>query len=128
LLDRAGLNGPQGPRNRSSSKPLKLAGQSDGRSRISCTASGLEAVEEHLQIKTLLRAIDHLSEGNERFDAKLKVLIDDVEHHVEEEEGELFPKVKRQLSDEQLEELGLELEAVKKDFGRKPRARAASSR
>jgi hemerythrin superfamily protein len=88
----------------------------------------LEAVEEHLQIKTLLRAIDQLSEGNERFDAKLKVLIDNVEHHVEEEEGELFPKVKRQLSSKQLEELGLELEAAKKDFGRKPRARAASSR
>jgi hemerythrin-like domain-containing protein len=88
----------------------------------------LEAIEEHLQVKTLLRAIDRLSEGNERFDAKLKVLIDNVEHHVEEEEGELFPKVKRQLSSEQLEELGLELEAAKKDFGRKPRARAASSR
>jgi hemerythrin-like domain-containing protein len=88
----------------------------------------LEAIEEHLQVKTLLRAIDRLSEGNERFDAKLKVLIDNVEHHIEEEEGELFPKVKRQLSSEQLEELGLELEAAKKDFGRKPRARAASSR
>ena len=43
----------------------------------------LEAIEEHLQMKTSLRAIDRLSEGNERFDAKLKVLIDDVEHHVE---------------------------------------------
>jgi hemerythrin-like domain-containing protein len=88
----------------------------------------LEAIEEHLQMKTLLRAIDRLSEGNERFDAKLKVLIDDVEHHVEEEEGELFPKVERRFSSEQLEELGMELEAAKKDFGRKPRARAASSR
>jgi hemerythrin superfamily protein len=88
----------------------------------------LESVEEHLQIKTLLRAIDNLSEGNDRFDAKLKVLIDDVEHHVEEEEGELFPKVERQLSSTQLEELGQELEAAKKDFGKKPRTRAASSR
>jgi hemerythrin-like domain-containing protein len=88
----------------------------------------LEAIEEHLQVKTLLRAIDQLSEGNERFDAKLKVLIDNVEHHVEEEEGELFPKVKRRLSSGQLEEIGQELEAAKKDFGRKPRARAASSR
>jgi hemerythrin-like domain-containing protein len=88
----------------------------------------LEAIEEHLQVKTLLRAIDRLSEGNERFDAKLKVLIDNVEHHVEEEEGELFPKVKRRLSSGQLEEMGLELETAKKDFGRKPRARAASSR
>ena len=88
----------------------------------------LESIEEHLQMKTLLRAIDRLSEGNERLDAKLKVLIDDVEHHIEEEEGELFPKVKRQLSREQLEDMGMELEAAKKDFVRKPRARAASSR
>ncbi len=88
----------------------------------------LEAIEEHLQMKTLLRAIDRLSEGNERFDAKLKVLIDDVEHHIEEEEGELFPKVKRQLSSEQLKDMGLGLEAAKKDFVRTPRARAASSR
>jgi hemerythrin-like domain-containing protein len=88
----------------------------------------LEAIEEHFQMKTLLRAIERFSEGNERFDAKLKVLIDDVEHHVEEEEGELFPKVELQFSSEQLDELGIELEAAKKDFGRKPRARAASSR
>ncbi|NHN20664.1 hemerythrin domain-containing protein, partial [Bacillus amyloliquefaciens] len=42
----------------------------------------LEAVEEHLQVKTLLGAVDRLSDGNERFDAKLKVLMDNVEHHV----------------------------------------------
>jgi iron-sulfur cluster repair protein YtfE (RIC family) len=88
----------------------------------------LEAVEEHLQIKTLLGAVDRLSDGNERFDAKLKVLMDDVEHHVQEEEDELFPQVERQFSREDLEELGQRLEAAKKEFGEKPRARAASSR
>jgi len=88
----------------------------------------LEALEEHLQVKTLLRAIDRLSEGNERFDAKLKVLIDDVEHHVEEEEGELFPKVEAQFSEEDLEEMGMELEAAKKEFTKQSRAKAASSR
>lgn len=87
-----------------------------------------EAVEEHLQVKTLLTAIDQLSKGSERLDAKLKVLMDDVEHHVEEEEGVLFPKVERRLSNEQLEELGLDLEASKKDFVGIPRTRAASSR
>ncbi len=88
----------------------------------------LEAVEEHLQVKTLLGAVDRLSDGNERFDAKLKVLMDNVEHHVEEEEGELFPKVERYFSEEELDELGQRLEAAKKEFGKKPRAKAASSR
>jgi hemerythrin superfamily protein len=88
----------------------------------------LESVEEHLQMKTLLRAIDRLSEGAERFDAKLKVLMDDVEHHVEEEEGELFPKVETRFPGEWLKEMGREIEAAKKGFGRTTRARAATSR
>jgi hemerythrin-like domain-containing protein len=56
------------------------------------------------------------------------VLIDDVEHHVEEEEEALFPRVEKQFSEQQLEELGRELEAAKKEFGKKSKARAASSR
>lgn len=88
----------------------------------------LEAVEEHLQVKTLFRDIDRLSDGNERFDAKLKVLIDNIEHHVEEEEVELFPKVEDQFSETKLEETGMELEAAKKEFTKKSRAKAASSR
>ena len=88
----------------------------------------LEAIEEHLQVKTLLRDISRLADGNERFDAKLKVLIDNVEHHVDEEEGELFPKVEGQLSDEELEEIGVELEAAKKEYAKKSRAKAATSR
>jgi hemerythrin-like domain-containing protein len=90
--------------------------------------TALESAEEHLQMKTLLRAIDRLSEGNERFNAKLKALMDDVEHHVKEEEGELFPKVETRFPGEWLEEMGRELEAAKKDFGRTSRARDASSR
>jgi hemerythrin superfamily protein len=88
----------------------------------------LEAIEEHLQMKTLIRAMDRLSDGNERFDAKLKVLIDNVEHHVEEEEGELFPQVEEQLSEEELEAIGVELEAAKKEFGKQSRAKSASAR
>ena len=63
----------------------------------------LEAYEEHRQVKTLIRDIERLSQGNERFPAKLKVLMDNVEHHVEEEEGELFPKVEDLLSEGELE-------------------------
>jgi hemerythrin superfamily protein len=88
----------------------------------------LKAVEEHLQMKNLLRDIDHLSEGSERFEPKLLVLIENVNHHIEEEEGEMFPKVKGRFSEGQLEDLGQYLEDAKKEFGKKPRTKAASSR
>jgi hemerythrin-like domain-containing protein len=74
----------------------------------------LEALEEHKQAKTLLREISALAEGSEKLDAKLKVLMEDVEHHVDEEENEMFPKVEDTLSDDELEELGAQLEAAKK--------------
>ncbi len=88
----------------------------------------LEALEEHLQMKTLFRDIDRLADGNERFDAKLSVLIDDVEHHVEEEEGEMFPKVETHYSDEDLEEIGAQLEEAKKEFTKQLRAKAATAK
>src|SRR5256885_15748678 len=40
----------------------------------------LEALEEHKQVKTLIREIERLSDGSERFDAKLKVMGENVEH------------------------------------------------
>lgn len=88
----------------------------------------LEAYEEHKQIKTLIREIAALSEGSKRFDAKLKVMGENVEHHVEEEETDMFPKVKQIYNRAQLEELGQELEAAKQDFTRKLRTQATSSR
>lgn len=88
----------------------------------------LEAIEEHMQVKTLIRDIERLADGSERFDAKLKVLIDNVEHHVEEEEDELFPQVESRFSEEDLETIGMELEAAKKEFGKATRAKAAASR
>jgi hypothetical protein len=88
----------------------------------------LKAVEEHLQVKNILREIDRLSEGSERFEPKLMVLIENVNHHIEEEEGEMFPEVEGRFSERQLEDLGQNLEAAKKEFGKKTRAKVASSR
>jgi len=85
----------------------------------------LEAYEEHKQVKTLIREITALSDGSERFDAKLTVLGENVAHHVQEEEIELFPKVRNVFDREQLEQLGDEVEAAKKQFGKaKKRASA----
>jgi hemerythrin superfamily protein len=74
----------------------------------------LEAIEEHKQVKTLLREMDDLAKDSDKFEPKLKVLMENVEHHAEEEEeGKMFPKVRELLDKAALEELGQELEAAK---------------
>ncbi len=80
----------------------------------------LESIEEHRQIKTLLKEIDNLKSDSEKFEPKLAVLMENVEHHAEEEEeGKMFPKVRQVCSQEDLEELGQELEAAKNKRQRK---------
>jgi hemerythrin superfamily protein len=80
----------------------------------------LESIEEHKQIKTLLKEIDSLKSDSEKFEPKLKVLMENVEHHAEEEEeGKMFPKVEEIVSEEDLEALGQELEAAKNKRRRK---------
>jgi hemerythrin-like domain-containing protein len=71
-------------------------------------------------MKTLIREIERLADGSERFDAKLKVLGENVEHHVEEEENETFPKIQQLFSKEELDQMGRELETAKKGRGNKP--------
>lgn len=74
----------------------------------------LEGIEEHHQAKMFLREIPALADGSEKFDPKLKVLIEDIRHHVKEEEREMFPKVRDLLSGEELMMLGAEMDAEKK--------------
>jgi iron-sulfur cluster repair protein YtfE (RIC family) len=74
----------------------------------------LEAYEEHHVIKQLLAELDDLSKDEEEWGAKLKVLQENVEHHVEEEEGELFPKAQKVLSADEVEALGDRLEQAKR--------------
>ena len=74
----------------------------------------LEALEEHKQVKTLLKEMDALASDSEKFEPKLKVLMENVEHHAEEEEeGKMFPKIRETMDEQQLEDLGAELEADK---------------
>lgn len=71
----------------------------------------IESTEEHLAIKRVLADLLELDPEDEHFDAKLKVMKEEVEHHArEEEEGELFPKVKDLLGKDVLEALGAEME------------------
>jgi hypothetical protein len=83
----------------------------------------VESVEEHLSIKRVLSDLLDLDVDDEHFDAKLKVMKEQIEHHAhEEEEKELFPKVRKVLSTEQLEGLGSEMAAMFEELlGGEPR-------
>ncbi|HYE72306.1 MAG TPA: hemerythrin domain-containing protein [Blastocatellia bacterium] len=87
----------------------------------------LEAIEEHRQVKKLIAESERLIEGSEKLDAKVKVMQEDVEHHVEEEENEMFPKAEQLFSREQLNELGRQLEEAKREFGKQPKTRSTAS-
>ncbi len=71
----------------------------------------LESLEEHLGIKRVIADLMDTDADDETFSAKLTVLQEQVEHHVKEEETDLFPKVKGLFDDEQLEAIGQEMSA-----------------
>jgi len=71
-----------------------------------------EAVEEHLSMKRILADLIGMSPDEENFDAKLKVLEEQVEHHVEEEEEEIFEAARKELDAEQREKLGNEMQEL----------------
>jgi len=71
----------------------------------------LESLEEHLGIKRVIADLMDTDADDETFGAKLKVLQEQVEHHVEEEETDLFPKVSKLFDGEQLEAIGQEMSA-----------------
>jgi hemerythrin superfamily protein len=83
----------------------------------------LEALEEHHVAKWLLSELDGMDPTHERFDAKVKVLIESVKHHIEEEETQLFPEVRQALGRKHLQELGEELEKAKKVAPTRPHPR-----
>lgn len=89
-----------------------------------------EAYEEHHVVKVLIEELESMKPTDDRYEAKAIVLMEMVEHHVEEEEGELFPEVREALGRNRLKEIGAELEAMKADLtaavGTPQRARAKS--
>lgn len=73
----------------------------------------LESAEEHLAIKRVLADLLETRLDDERFDAKLAVLKEEVEHHArEEEEDILFPQVRKFFDKEELVALGSEMIAL----------------
>jgi hemerythrin-like domain-containing protein len=78
-----------------------------------------EAQEEHHVVKLIMNELKKMSAGDERFDAKFKVMAESVKHHIEEEESELFPMLQGKLDSD---ELGQQLE------NRKEKLQQAASR
>ena len=80
----------------------------------------LESYEEHHVADVLCMELAGMPAGAERFDAKVTVLIENVTHHIEEEEQDWFPKVRAGLARKQLQELGAKLEQARKKAPRSP--------
>ena len=76
-----------------------------------------EAVEEHHVVKILLGELGSMSSEDEAFDAKVTVLMENVRHHVEEEESELLPQSEKILDGDELTRLGEEMAARKRQLG-----------
>ena len=73
----------------------------------------LEGLEEHHMAKLALSELEKLAPTHERFRAKFTVLIENVRHHVQEEEEDLFPQVRDNFTVEELNTMGEQMEQAK---------------
>jgi hypothetical protein len=73
----------------------------------------MEGYQEHHVVDLILGEISALSPDDEKWGAKLSVAKENVEHHIEEEEGEMFKKARQLFDQSELEQLGERLEARK---------------
>ena len=87
----------------------------------------LESLEEHHIVKWVLSELVGLDPRHERFDAKVTVLIENVRHHMEEEQTDYFPKVGAALSRTQLADMGQALAAAKQTAPTRPHPNAPDS-
>jgi DNA-binding FrmR family transcriptional regulator len=88
----------------------------------------LEAYEEHKVVKTLLAELAAAKSATDEWQAKAKVLRENLEHHVDEEEDELFDKADDALSDEEIEVLGERMAAEKARKQGKPAPKSGAKR
>ena len=85
----------------------------------------LESYEEHHVADVLCTELAAMKPESERFGPKMTVLMENVKHHMEEEEQEWFPKVREGLSRKQLQQLGAEMERLREGAPRSPAAPAS---
>jgi hemerythrin superfamily protein len=80
----------------------------------------LESYEEHHVADILCAELATMDAGDERFDAKTTVLIENVTHHIDEEEQDWFPQVRQGLGRKQLQELGARMNEMREKAPRSP--------
>jgi predicted DNA-binding protein len=76
----------------------------------------LEGFEEHHVVDMVMAELDDVPFDDETWGAKFTVMKENIEHHVEEEEGEMFKLARQALESDELEELGVRMEARKKEL------------
>jgi hemerythrin superfamily protein len=92
-----------------------------------------EADVEHASAKDLIAQLESASPGDDQYDAKVTVLAEMIDHHVKEEEGEMFPKARKAID---VDDIGADLAARKAELGeemglvemRKPEAKKSTAR
>jgi hemerythrin superfamily protein len=85
----------------------------------------LEGYEEHNVVDTLMGELSSMSFDDERWGAKAKVMQENIEHHIEEEEGEMFKKARQVFDEAELEELGDRMAQRRASAARETAATAA---
>ena len=80
----------------------------------------LESYEEHHVADVLVMELSSMKPSDERFDAKTTVLIENVTHHMDEEEQDWFPKVREGLGRKALQEIGEAMIEAKKTAPKRP--------
>ena len=78
----------------------------------------LEGYEEHAVVDTLMGELEELSVEDETWGPKAKVMKENIEHHIEEEEGEMFKQARQVFDAAELEDLGMRMERRKQTAGR----------
>jgi hemerythrin superfamily protein len=88
--------------------PAIKAFNGDGRTLV------LEALEDHENVDELLTQVSRLKTSDKNFEIKMEELIENVDHHVAEEEREIFRFAEENCSEDQLEDLGRQIQNRKK--------------
>jgi hemerythrin-like domain-containing protein len=88
----------------------------------------LEAYEEHNVVDTIMGEMEQTPFDDETWGAKAKVMTENIEHHIEEEEGEMFKQARQVFDRDELQELGARMEARRKTAKAQVEAEAARMR
>lgn len=83
-----------------------------------------EAIHEHVEMKETLNALDGMTADDDEFDTRMRELMGEVRHHVQEEENDILPKVRDAVSEQDLRDMGEAMERAKSMVPTRPHPKA----